>query len=111
MISRTRLSWVCGVAGTLAVLAWSPPAGAIVIGVTSAGPGGLNANDSIDWGQLGPAFTVLSSPQNVASNGLLDATVSSAGGIFERVDQGNGWAGNFPGGDHLLWDQGAGPNI
>jgi hypothetical protein len=74
---------------------------ASVILVTS--PAALGANDSIDWGQLGPSFTSLTSPQSVVSGGGLNATVSSSGGVFERRDQGNGWNGNFAFGTPLLW--------
>lgn len=65
----------------------------------------LSSNDSIDWGQLGPTGTVLTSPQLVTSTGGLGATVTSLGDL-ERRDEGSGWAGNFTIGDHLLWDQG-----
>ena len=78
--------------------------------VTSVGA--LGANDSIDWGQLGPTFTVLSSPQSVTSAGGLGAVVSSAGGVFERRDEMNGWAGNIGAeGTALLWNQQVGPDI
>jgi hypothetical protein len=86
------------------------PANAAVVLVTS--PAALGANDTIDWSQLGAAFTNFSSPQNVISAGGLTATVSSAGGVFERVDQNNGWSGNFAPGTALLWTTpGGGPDI
>jgi VPDSG-CTERM motif len=80
-----------------------------VTAVTS--PGGLPTTDSIGWGQLGPAYTVLSSPLSVVSGGGLTATVTDVNGNFERRDEGNGWAGNFAPGDALLWNQGSGGNI
>jgi hypothetical protein len=73
--------------------------------------GALSSNDSIDWGQLGPSFTVVTSPAPVTSTGGRSATVSSTGGGLERRDEGNGWFGNFTIGDHLLWDRDAGPDI
>jgi PEP-CTERM motif-containing protein len=92
---------------TLSVLAAMPANAALI-----TSQGALSSNDSIDWGQLGAAFTVLTSPQSVTSTGGAAATVSSAGGGFERRDQGNGWSGNFTAGDHLLWTQeDAGPDI
>jgi len=75
-------------------------ASAAIVGITS-----LSGNDSIDWSQLGPAFTGVSSPQGVSSVGGLAATVSS--GSLERLDEGNGWSGNFTGGTPLLWATGA----
>jgi hypothetical protein len=82
---------------------------ASVIPVTSSAA--LGANDSIDWSQLGPSFTFLTSPQSVVSGGGVNASVSSSGGQFERRDQGNGWGGNFAPGEHLLWDNQVGPEI
>jgi len=74
--------------------------------------GALSANDSIDWGQLGSNGTDLTSPQSVTSAGGRSATVSSAGGVLERIDEGSGWGGNFTAGDHLLWTtQNGGPDI
>src|SRR5208283_2361964 len=81
-------------AGTVALALFAAaPVQATEVGITS-----LVGNDLIDWAQLGPATTVLSSPQNVVSGGGLNAVVSSAGKVFERVDQSNGWGGNFPNG-------------
>jgi hypothetical protein len=61
----------------------------------------LGANDVIDWGQLGPAFTLVPSP--VTSSLGLDATASTTdpAGLF-RLDEGTGWLGNFSPGDRLL---------
>jgi PEP-CTERM motif len=76
-------------------------ASASIVGVTD--PGSLGANDFIDWGQLGDAGTAVSSPASVTSNNGLDATASTddpAG--FIRLDQDNGWNGNFSSGDALL---------
>jgi PEP-CTERM motif len=65
-------------------------------------------NDFIDWGQLGPSFSVLSTPQSWTSVGGLTGEVGLANlSDFERRDQGNGWNGNFNSGDHLLWNRGA----
>ncbi len=67
---------------------------------------GLGANDFIDWGVLGGSFTVLSNPFNISSNsGAVIATVSNPTGGLERLDQNNGWDGNFASGDRLLFTQ------
>jgi hypothetical protein len=63
----------------------------------------LGGNDYVDWGVLGPSFTVVNNPFTVTSNGGLSMSVSKPGGPFERRDQGNGWSGNFAPGDHLIW--------
>jgi len=63
----------------------------------------LGGNDYVDWGVLGSAYTVVSNPFTVTSNGGLSMSVSKPGGPFERRDQGNGWSGNFAPGDHLIW--------
>jgi PEP-CTERM motif len=64
--------------------------------------------DLVDWAQLGPAFTQLSSPQNFVSTGGITGTVSDSGTI-ERRDQTppstGGWGGNFAPGDALVWNQ------
>jgi hypothetical protein len=97
--------------GTLAVAAtlnFSTAQAAVSL-VTSAGA--LGANDSIGWAQLGSSATTVVSPRNVTSGGGLSATVSSGGGVFLRLDERNGWAGNFAPGTPVLWTQGLGPDI
>ncbi len=69
---------------------------------------GIAQNDYTDWGQLGPAYTVVSSGSTATSNsGAIVTTFSQPGGAsFERRDQSTGgWGGNFAYGDHLLWNQ------
>ena len=61
-------------------------------------------SDTIDWGQLGPPFTVLSSPVGWTSTGGATGTASDSANL-ERRDEGNGWDGVFAIGDHLLWNQ------
>jgi len=70
------------------------------------------ANDTVDWSQLGPAYTLLYTAENWTSTG---GTYSGQVGItnsyylqqnMERLDQGNGWAGNFSPGEALIWNQG-----
>jgi hypothetical protein len=71
--------------------------------------GSLGANDSLDWGQLGPDLTVVPSPSSATSaNGLL---VAFANGIqdFYAIQQGNTWGGNFNNGDNLLFNAAGGP--
>src|SRR6476659_9763748 len=69
---------------------------------------GTGTNDTISWGQLGGAFTVVPSPANVTSTGGVAAAVTDSSGNMERRDQGAGWAGSFAPGEQLLWNQGAG---
>ena len=65
----------------------------------------LGGNDFIDWSQLGPAFTVVSSPFLVTSNGGIGTLAHQVGNSsFRRVDQGAGWSGNFAPGAALLWN-------
>lgn len=70
------------------------------------GPGCLNGSDHYEWTQnFGPPFTTI--PNNsfaLSSFAGLPALVNFAqGGDGERVDQGNGWNGNFRNGDELIW--------
>jgi hypothetical protein len=89
------------------VAAFASVAPAHAGGITSR----VGLTDTIDWSQLGPTSTVLSSPQTVMSVDGVTVTVSSAGGVFERRDEGDGWSGIFTPGEALLWDQGVGPDI
>jgi len=103
-----RVRSVCIVAA-LALFVVTPHANADVIGTTSVAELGPNS-DSFDWHQLGAAFKVLQGPQTVVSKGL-HAVVANpvsdlpSGGNLQRVDQNNGWAGNFAPGTPLLWNQ------
>jgi hypothetical protein len=63
----------------------------------------LGGNDYVDWGVLGPSYTVVNNPFTVTSNGGLSMTVSKPVDPFERRDQGSDWLGNFAPGDHLIW--------
>ncbi len=73
---------------------------------------GALANDTVDWGQLGPSGTPLTTPENWTSTGsLYTGEVGITGSLigtqnFLRLDQGAGWSGNFLTGDHLLWNEG-----
>lgn len=64
---------------------------------------------TVDWSQLGPSFSVLSTPQAWTTFGGPTGLVGvEGGGTFERLDQGNGWNGNFLPGSALIWNQGHG---
>jgi hypothetical protein len=87
-------------------LAAASASSAGVVGVTSSSQ--LGANDTIDWGQLGPVGTFVSSPATVTSTGGVAATVSDGGKGFGRLNQGNSWMGNFSPGAKLLWNENGG---
>jgi hypothetical protein len=72
-------------------------------------PGGLNANDSVNWGQLGGDLTVVSSP--FAANSVLGNLVAVTNGNNDLwvIKQGDTWNGNFNPNDMLLYNQAAGP--
>lgn len=89
--------------GALA-LAVSTPSFASVSLVSSAA--GLGANDSIDWGQTNGA-----TPFAAVSGGGVVANVTTSGSGLYRIDQSNGWNGNFTSGDRLVWTVGQGPDI
>jgi hypothetical protein len=65
----------------------------------------LVGNDSVDWGGVGPSGTVLPNPFLITSAGRMTLTVSKpfTTNNFQRVDQNNGWRGNFAPGARLLW--------
>jgi len=61
-------------------------------------------DDIIDWSQLGPSFTQLATPQAFSTfNGNSGLVGNINGGDFLRLDEGNGWGGNFDYGETLLW--------
>jgi hypothetical protein len=69
---------------------------------------GSGSNDSVSWGQLGPAFTVVASGTTATSTNGLIVTLTDSVGSMERRDQGLGWNGSFGPGEQLLWNQGDG---
>lgn len=76
--------------------------------VSVLNPASLNANDSVNWGQLGSDLTVVSSP--FAANSVLGNMVAVANGNNDLwvIKQGNTWNGNFNPNDMVLYNQAAG---
>jgi len=100
------------VVAALALFVVTPPANANIIGITSIAELGTNT-DSFNWAQLGPAITfVLGSQTVVAPNTGITVTVpfppggGFTEGFLERLDQGNGWPGNFAFGTPLIYNPG-----
>lgn len=74
---------------------------AAVSGITERAA--LGANDLIDWRQLGPAQTTVSTPAPLTSaSGRLSVELVGAGGV-RRLDQGSGWGGDFWPGEALVY--------
>jgi hypothetical protein len=72
--------------------------------------GALGANDQLNWSNLGPSQTTYSSPFNINSS-LNNETINVSllsNMTFLRLDQSNGWNGNFAPGEPLLYNQGFG---
>jgi VPDSG-CTERM motif len=74
-----------------------------------ASPSPLPTTDTIDWGQLGPNNTKVTSPANVTSGLGLNAVVSDGNDFFADV-AGQAWSGPdiFPNGDKLLYNNDSG---
>jgi hypothetical protein len=77
----------------------------------------LAGTDSVDWGTLGPQWTVVPNPSTVLSTRGVSVTVSKtvADSFRTLVEKGPGypsgaWIGNFAPGDAVLWTNDAGPN-
>jgi hypothetical protein len=83
------------------------PSFASVVAVTM--PGALGANDSLDWGQLGPDITTVTGPVDVLSALGYTVNVSNGTNDLWSLQQGNSWNGNFNPGDNLLYNQATGP--
>jgi hypothetical protein len=103
---------------------WPGLAAAVVVSLAVVGPAradfflvtdraalrNVGRVDAVDWGVLGPPFTVMPNPFAITSAGGVSLTVSQMMGPFARRDEGfpaGGWNGNFAVGDHLLWTRGA----
>jgi hypothetical protein len=65
--------------------------------------------DSVTWGQLGSDFSNVPQNFNFVTTGGVSGNGSLATGDGLRLDENNGWAGNFEPGDNLIWTQGNGP--
>ncbi len=89
-----------------ALLCTAVVANASIVLITNRADAG---SDLADWGQLGSSFTPIPNPFNATSTGGVGITGTFACCGGERRDQGNGWAGNFANGDHLVWTEGNGP--
>src|SRR5690349_9154939 len=104
--SRQKPMLILGLLAAAVLLTTAPLATASGVTCREGGPQCLNASDHYDWTQnFGPPFTTI--PNNSFAYSFFfgeTAVVSFAqGGDGERVDQGNGWNGNFRNGDELLW--------
>lgn len=70
---------------------------------------GNGATDSVTYDQFGPVFTDVSSGTAFTSVGGKTGTLTTTtgSGLF-RVNEGNGWDGDFAPGARLLWNSGSG---
>lgn len=69
----------------------------------------LGADDNIQWGQFGPPNTAFDTPAQGLSDGGVSFIVDDEGNhALTRVDQGDGWDGNFAPGDELILNGGLG---
>jgi hypothetical protein len=98
------------IVAALALFVATPPANANLIGITSIAELGANT-DSFNWAQLGPANTFVFGTQTVlAPKTGITATVATppgagfTAGFWERLDQGNGWPGNFASGTAVIYN-------
>lgn len=74
----------------------------LAFGVISASA----AVDTVDWSQLGPSFTILSTPQPFTSAGGVTGLIGlNDFDPFQIRVQGNGWNGNFNPGESIIWNQ------
>jgi hypothetical protein len=87
---------------------------ACLLGVASAASANVNfvnsraalaGNDYVNWNAaVGPLFTFVPNPSGFNSNNGLPMTISMPGSnSFQRLDQNNGWGGNFAPSDPLIF--------
>jgi hypothetical protein len=93
----------------LALLCFSGLAHAAIVLITD--PAQLRANDQLGWTSLGPPGTVISSPFQLQTDHGIAVTVKTGGTppSFKRLDQGNGFSGDFAPGTPLLATNSLGP--
>lgn len=95
------------VVGLAALVASSSTASASFIQYSSRSTfDALGSFTPVDWGVFGPAGTGISTPDSRSVGGLTIGVASSQGALA-RVDEGNGFTGDFAVGDHLLTDAGS----
>jgi len=63
----------------------------------------LGADDNIQWGQFGPPDTIINGPAEGLTDGGLAFTVDDGDHALLRLDQSDGWNGNFSPGEELIW--------
>lgn len=102
-----------------------PPAGLWFVALAMAHTGGVKTwvclllaaahasaallTDRIDWGTAADNYEMVASALTVTSAGGVNVGVSQAGGAFFRLNQSDGWFGNFSPGEELLWTYYGGP--
>ena len=97
----------CAAFGAAAILSVPQPAAASFVQYNSrAAFDALGSYIGVDWGVFGPAGTTISTPDDRTVSGLTIGVASSQG-VLARVDEGNGYVGDFAPGDHLLTDDGS----
>jgi hypothetical protein len=86
----------------LALIASAGAADGAVVLITD--PVKLHATDQVNWSTLGPTGTIIPAPfQFTTAHGMrLTVATGGSGPSFKRLDQGNGFSGDFAPGTPLL---------
>jgi hypothetical protein len=102
-----RKNWTFAAISVTAIcLLGSSIAPASTVGNASQFP----ATDTFSWSGIAPNNSNLPSPLNEQINDTLSVQISTADtGAFYLTTEGNGWNGNFPAGDVVLWNRDQGP--
>lgn len=90
-----------------ALLVFAPNSKAGFVLVTSRSA--LNPSGTFTFSDLGASGTILANPFNLVSTSGESASFTQASGSGQRLDQSNGWNGNFSPGEALVLTQFGGP--
>jgi hypothetical protein len=97
---------ILAAAAACAVFATASNASLVAYGSRAAFDAAYQNRTTFDWGVFGPAGTIISTPDERMSNGVL-IRVGSSEGVLARHDEGTGFSSDFLPGEHLLTDAGS----
>lgn len=97
---------VLAAAAACAMFATAANAALVTYTSRAAFEGAYHNRTTVDWGIFGPAGTLISTPDERTTHGLV-VGVGSSEGVLSRHDEGTDFSSDFLPGEHLLTDAGS----